>query len=176
MVEKAKFDLVKKIGKVEIRKYPELLLATVGNDDFDSGFGLLFRYISGENRTRKKISMTAPVITSENIPMTAPVISKKNYMAFVMPSDLNNDNVPIPTNSDVIIKTEPAKCLAVIQFSGRTNSKLIEKYIQKLFYELKINKLKSIGEPILMRYNSPFTPGFLRRNEIGIEISNFEGC
>ena len=127
MVEKAKYNLIKKIGKLEIRKYSELLLASVKNDEYDSGFGLLFRYISGDNRSSKKISMTAPVITSENIPMTAPVISKKNYMAFVMPSFFNYDNIPLPTNPAVSIKIEPAKCLAVIKFSGRENSKSIEK-------------------------------------------------
>jgi len=176
MVEKVKYEIIKKIGKIEIRKYPELLLATVKNNVDDSGFELLFKYISGENRTSKKINMTAPVITSENIPMTAPVISKENYMAFVIPASYDKDNIPIPKNSDVIIKTEPAKCLGVIQFSGRTNFKLIEKYKKELYDELKTNKLESVGEPILMRYNSPFMPGFLRRNEIAIEIINFEGC
>ncbi len=176
MVEKANYQVIKKIGKLEIRKYPKLLLATVKNNADDSGFDLLFKYISGENRTSKKINMTAPVITSENIPMTAPVISKENYMAFVMPSTYNKDNIPIPKNPDVLIKTEPEKCLAAIQFSGRTNFKLIEKYKKELYDELKINKLESVGEPILMRYNSPFMPGFLRRNEIAVEIKNFQGC
>jgi len=176
MVEKSKFEVIKKIGKIEIRKYPELLLATVKSNVNDSGFNLLFRYISGENRTSKKINMTAPVITSENIPMTAPVISKEKYMAFIMPSSFSSDSIPLPTNPNVTINTEPAKCLAVIQFSGRTNFKLIEKYKKELYDELKINKLESVGEPILMRYNSPFMPGFLRRNEMAIEIINFEGC
>jgi len=162
--------LLKKIEDIEIREYPELILATVKNNDDDSAFGLLFNYISGENVKEEKIKMTAPVITSEKIPMTAPVITKKNYMAFVMPSNYTKESIPTPTNSKVNIEIEKNRKIATLRFSGYTTQKNISKKIEKLLEGVKINKLKTIGEPFLMRYNSPFAPGFLRRNEVGIQI------
>ena len=114
--------------------------------------------------------MTAPVISSEKIQMTAPVISQKNYMAFVVPSAYNKDNVPKPTNPKVSIDIQPSRTVAVLRFSGYSTSKNIEKHTQKLLSQIKNNKLKTKGEPYLMRYNSPFAPGFIRRNEIAVEI------
>jgi len=170
MVEKISYDVLKKIDDLEIRKYPEILLAVVKEHDDDSAFGLLFNYISGENLSQKKIKMTAPVISSEKIEMTTPVISQKNYMAFVVPSYYNMENVPKPTNHKVSIEIQTRKTVAVLRFSGYSTSKNIEKHTQKLLTKIKTNKLKTKREPYLMRYNSPFTPGFLRRNEVAIEI------
>jgi len=170
MVEKVSYDVLKKLGDIEIRKYPEIILAVVKEHDDDTGFGLLFNYISGENITQKKIKMTAPVISSEKIQMTAPVISQNNYMAFIVPSSYNKENVPKPTNPKVIIEIQPSKTVAVLRFSGYSSYKNIERNKQKLLTEIKTHKLKTKGEPYLMRYNSPFAPGFIRRNEVAVEV------
>ena len=170
MVEKVKYGVLKNINDVEIRKYPELILAIVEGIDEDNQFGLLFNYISGDNKTKNKIKMTAPVITSEKIKMTAPVITQKNYMAFIMPSIYTKDTVPTPLNPKVKIKIEHEKIFAVIRFSGYATNNKIEKYKEKLINKLKSHNIKLVGEPVLMRYNSPFAPGFIRRNEVAIEI------
>lgn len=170
MTQQIPYEVIKKIEEIEIRKYPEVLLAVVQNNNNDSGFNLLFGYISGENKTRRKIPMTAPVITSEKITMTAPVITAKNYMAFALPSSYNNETVPTPINPSVKIELQKEKTMAVLQFSGRTNETKVKKKIQKLITMLKTHKIQMKGEPVLMRYNSPFTPGFLRRNEVAVEI------
>jgi hypothetical protein len=86
MTETIHYDMLKKIDRIEIRQYPTTIFAVVENHDEDSSFGLLFRYITGENKTKSRIAMTAPVITSEKIKMTAPVFTRKNYMAFAVPS------------------------------------------------------------------------------------------
>jgi hypothetical protein len=114
--------------------------------------------------------MTAPVITSEKIPMTTPVIIRKNYMAFALPSSYTRDTVPVPTNPAVTIDVQPEKIMAVLRFSGRTSDTKDQKYLQELITTLKTHKIQRKGEPVLMRYNSPFTPGFLRRNEVAVEI------
>jgi effector-binding domain-containing protein len=172
MVEKVSYKVLKKIENVEIRKYPKIILAVVEGYEGDSGFNLLFNYISGSNKTKKQIQMTAPVITSEKIPMTAPVFSKEDYMAFALPSSYDIDTVPIPTNSEIKIKHQPEKTIAVLRFSGRTSRKQVEKQIEKLLEILKSNNIQIIDDPILMRYNSPFAPGFMRRNEVAVEIKN----
>ena len=170
MTQEVPYETIKKIRDIEIRRYPEVLYAVVDNDRYDSGFNLLFQYISGKNTTRRRIAMTAPVITSEKIAMTAPVITKTGVMAFALPSSYTKETVPLPTNPGVAIEGQPKKEMAVLRFSGRTSEKRVEKYAQKLKTILQNEGIQCIGELILMRYNSPFTPGFLRRNEVGIEI------
>jgi hypothetical protein len=174
MTQEVPYDLVKKIEDVEIRNYPEVIFAVVEDNVDDSGFGLLFQYISGENKTRSKIAMTAPVMTSEKIAMTAPVVTGKNYMAFALPSFYTKETVPIPTNPTVRIEIHPKKTMAVLRFSGRTVEKRVQKNIQKLIATLKNHTMQTKGEPVLMRYNSPFTPGFLRRNEVAVEIDDLK--
>ncbi len=174
MTQEVPYDLVKKIEDVEIRQYPEVIFAVVEDNVDDSGFGLLFQYISGENKTRSKIAMTAPVMTSEKIAMTAPVVTGKNYMAFALPSFYTKETVPIPTNPTVRIEIHPKKTMAVLRFSGRTVENRVQKNIQKLIATLKNHTMQTKGEPVLMRYNSPFTPGFLRRNEVAVEIDDLK--
>jgi hypothetical protein len=149
-----------------------MVLAVVEGYKNDSGFNLLFNYITGYNKTQNKIPMTAPVITSEKIPMTAPVISKNEYMAFVLPSYYNKETVPTPKNEEVKIKIQKEKTYAVLRFRGRTSNKSVQRYIEKLLNILKNNNIKMKDDPILMRYNSPFAPGFIRRNEVAIEIDH----
>jgi hypothetical protein len=170
MTQQIPYEVLKKIEDIEIRQYPEVIFAVVEDNSDDSGFSLLFQYISGENKTRRKIAMTAPVITSEKITMTAPVITGKNYMAFALPSSYTREIVPIPTNPMVKIEIRSKKIMAVFRFSGRTNEIKVQKNIQKLITILKEHTIQIKSEPVLMRYNSPFTPGFLRRNEVAMEI------
>jgi hypothetical protein len=174
MVEKVKYEIITRINDIEFRKYPEIILAVVEGDNDNNEFSILFNYISGNNKTQKKIEMTAPVITHDNRPekikMTAPVITQSNYMAFVMPSAYNKDTIPIPVNPKVKIKVQPERTLAVFRFSGYSTKNKIDSNREKLLKELKAHDIKSVGEPILMRYNSPFAPGFIRRNEIAVEV------
>jgi len=170
MTQEVPYNVKKKIEDVEIRNYPEVIFAVVEDNSDDSGFGLLFQYISGENKTRSKIAMTAPVITSEKIAMTAPVVTGKNYMAFALPASYTKETVPVPTNTAVKIEVQSKKEMAVLRFSGRTTDVRVEKFIQKFKTSLQAQGIQTRGEPVLMRYNSPFTPGFLRRNEVGVEI------
>jgi hypothetical protein len=174
MTETIPYTVLKKIDTLEIRHYPEVLFAVVENDEYDSGFNLLFRYITGENKFRRRIPMTAPIVTPERIAMTAPVVTRENYMAFVIPSSYTKDTVPTPTNPLVHIEIQPERTMAVLRFSGRTPERTVKNYTQILLSTLKNQNIPIKGEPILMRYNSPFTPGFLRRNEVAIEINEMQ--
>jgi len=174
MTENLPYNVTKKIEQIEIRQYPEVIYAVVEDNIDDSGFGLLFQYISGENKTQSKIAMTAPVITSEKIKMTAPVITRKNYMAFALPSSYTKETVPRPTNPVVKIEIHSKKTMAALRFSGHTPEKRVQKYIQELITVLKTHKIQTKDEPVLMRYNSPFTPGFLRRNKVAVEIDDLK--
>jgi len=159
-----------KTGEIEFRQYPALVLATVDTAGDDAGFNLLFAYISGSNKPREKIPMTAPVITSQKIPMTAPVVSDAASMSFVMPAGSTRENVPDPLDSRVRIVTIPEREIAVIRFSGYAPPEEVDAATSRLQEGLKNEGIGTAGQPFLMRYDSPWTPGFLRRNEVGIVI------
>ena len=169
MVETPSYEVTRKLDDVEIRKYPPLFLATAkGDADL---FGLLFRYISGANRGSSKISMTAPVITPEEIAMTSPVVTDADSMSFIVPSKYTLEAIPEPTDPHITITEQPARSLAVLKFSGLARSDTVEKKKKLLLDTLHENNIETKGGVIVMRYNPPFTPWFLRRNEVAIEVN-----
>ena len=169
MVETPNYEVIRKLDEVEIRKYPALFLATAkGEADL---FGLLFNYISGANKGSSKISMTAPVITPEKIAMTSPVFTDNDSMSFIVPSKYTRETVPEPTDPHITITEQAAKTLAVQRFSGWGRSSTVEEKTQQLLDTLHKNNIETKGEVTLMRYNPPFTPWFLRRNEVAVEVN-----
>ena len=128
-----------------------------------SGFRQIFDYISGNNKDKEKISMTTPVINE---------ISKKNVSTeFVMPKKYTDAEPPKPSNPKITIKKTMKKPSASVTFSGSTNAKKIRKYENLLLNWIEKNNMKPSGNFRLARYNPPFTPPFLRRNEILIDIT-----
>ena len=159
-----------KAGDIEFREYPPLVLAVADNSNNDAGFSLLFAYISGSNRAHTTIAMTAPVITSQKIAMTAPVFSNATSMAFVMPAGKPRNEIPDPLDNRVRIETLPGREIAVLRFSGYASADDVRAAESRLADGLKTAGVTPVGQPFLMRYNPPWIPGFLRQNEVGIEI------
>ena len=87
-----------------------------------------------------------------------------------MPPRFNISNIPKPNNPRVIIEKREAAKIAVIRFRGYANSKDVDRFSDELLSMLKKNHIKTVGGTFLMRYNSPFAPGFIRRNEVGIKL------
>jgi hypothetical protein len=98
MVEQAKYEVLREINNVEIRRYPSLVTARVDGYG-DGGFNLLFNFITGNNQQKSKIAMTAPVV-SEQIAMTAPVLSESDSIGFVMPEGLTLETTPEPLGGE----------------------------------------------------------------------------
>ncbi len=169
MVETAKYDVVQKIGKVEIRHYPKMVIAHVDDPNVDA-FELLYNFITGANIQKEKVKMTTPVFSQE-IAMTAPVFSQRDSMAFVMPNKLTIKSTPQPTDNRVRISEVPPRKIAVLRFSGNWSENHFEKEAKELLEELAKVKIQTKGNVFSMLYNPPFTPGFLRRNEAAIEIA-----
>ncbi len=168
MVETLKFGLVRKLDMVEIRHYPKIVIAKVEGYG-ENAFNILFRFISGENKQRTKVKMTAPVV-SQRIEMTAPVLSNTDSLAFVMPAEYRLATTPEPLDDRVKILEMPERKLAALRFSGRWTSSLFQKKTKELLEELKKAKIKTKGDVFSMLYNAPFTPSFMRRNEVAIEV------
>jgi len=168
MVEQANYEVLKKIGKIEVRRYPRLVIARVDGYG-DGGFNLLFRFITGNNRQKSDIAMTAPVV-SEEIAMTAPVLSEKGSIAFIMPEGFTLETTPEPLDDHVKIVEVPERVVAALKFSGRWSNSTFKKKTEELLAEIENAGLKVAGQVFSMRYNGPFTPWFLRRNEVATEV------
>jgi hypothetical protein len=168
MVEQAKYEVLKRIGKTEIRRYPRLVIAKVDGYG-DGGFNLLFRFIGGNNRQKSDIAMTAPVV-SEEIAMTAPVLSETGSIAFIMPESYTIETTPEPLDDRVKIIEIPERLVAALRFSGRWSNSIFRKKSEKLLKELVEAGIKTVGQVFSMRYNAPFTPWFMRRNEVAIAV------
>lgn len=170
MTASVPYVVEKTIESIEIRRYPMILLATVHGLSHNEAFGLLFDYISGNNRTKRKIEMTVPVISSEKIRMTAPVISSKSSFSFVLPSEYAMDTIPEPLDPRVVLDEVPMRKLAVLRFRGRATARQVGSRSSELVAILGSAGVESKSNPFLMRYNPPFMPGFLRRNEVAVEV------
>jgi hypothetical protein len=121
--------------------------------------------------------MTAPVVQEpiSKLSMTSPVIQQSsgqdNVISFVMPAGMNLDSLPVPTNSKVSLREVPEQLMAVSRFSGRWNADSCEKQLADLEIQIAQHDYTSIGPPRFARFDPPWTPWFMRRNEIQIPIN-----
>ena len=181
--EEAPYTVLKADDIFELREYPPQILAEIIvdgelEDAGNKAFRPLFRYISGDNKSRDKIAMTVPVSQEhkgEKISMTAPVsqqsIQGKWAVGFMMPASYTMETLPIPDDTNIKLRQVPARRLAVVRYSGFWSE---EKYLlhrEKLEKWIKDNRYTVTGEAVWARYNPPFTLWFMRRNEILIPVA-----
>ena len=149
---------------IEIRDYDSRILATTRmTEGQNSGFRVLAGYIFGGNENEQEIAMTAPV------QRTMPG-EQEAEMAFVVPRAYSMEELPTPDDSRVEFREEPAYRAAVIRFSGWVNDKKAERYWQTLIAFLEEQGIQPLGDPTLNQYNPPWTPPFMRRNEIIVAV------
>jgi hypothetical protein len=181
-IEEPRFEVLEKDGSYELREYLPYIVAETrveaGFEDAGSvAFQRLFRYISGNNIAQQKIAMTAPVTQSrgEKISMTAPVsqVADGNayVVAFTLPSNYTLGTAPQPLDPTVRIRAVPAQLIACWRYSGRWTSSNFSEHEALLRERIKARRLSAGGDAVLARYNPPFTPWFMRRNEVLIPVA-----
>lgn len=181
--EEPKFTISLKEGDFELRDYPSLIAAEVTvtgerSAAISAGFKLLAGYIFGGNVRKQSIAMTAPVqqekSSGEKIAMTAPVtqVAKDGgwIIRFIMPSEYSLTTLPTPNDARVKLVTLPATRLAVLSFSGLAKEASIEEKTSELRAWLGKHQWQSKGELTLARYDPPWTPWFMRRNELMLAL------
>lgn len=179
--EEPGYSVVATVNGVEYRRYTPYLVAETriaGIEDRDAaanlGFRRLFRYISGENVVRM-VEQHPGGQASTKISMTAPVWQAPEpggwRVAFVVPKPYSETNVPAPTDPEVEIRSVPGKVTAVWQYSGRWTDRVVEANQAELLGRLAESGVEPKGAVVTAYYNSPFTPPFLRRNEVMVEVS-----
>ena len=173
-LEEPKYQILKSNSNYEIREYNDRLAVEVTYSNEDSGFRYLFNYISGENTTSEKVSMTVPVTQSIKIDMTAPVTQSKKdgklVMQFYLPSKFTFDTAPKPTNNKVSLVILEGGIYAVIKYSGRVTNKNFQKHYQELKDYLIKDNITFIEPAIRATFNGPFTLPIFRRNEVMMKI------
>jgi hypothetical protein len=101
--------------------------------------------------------------------MTAPVVTDEK-MAFILPEGMTADTAPTPNGQPIEFHEVPARTLATLRFSWTTPRDRVERKTEALLSALEVEGVTPIGQPFLMRYNDPWTPPFMRRNEVAIEV------
>ena len=182
-IEEASYNVVVKDEKFEVRDYSTHVLAeTIVDGDLEKAgskaFDRLFRYISGDNQSRNKVAMTAPVSQErarEKIKMTAPVsqqrVQEKWAVSFMMPATYTLETLPVPSNPAVTLRQVPARRMATVRYSGLWGEARYLEHKTALESWMRAKGLTASGAPVWARYNPPFTPWFMRRNEILIPVA-----
>jgi hypothetical protein len=163
-LEEPNYEVVAEIDDVEIRRYEPYIVAEVDVPDGNSGFRALAGYIFGDNDRGEKMEMTAPVESRES------AIPDQYTYSFVVERKYSIDTLPRPENDEIRLLERPERIVAVRRFSGRWTDKNFRRHLDELVQALEEEGIKPAGAPEQARYNSPFTPSFLRRNEVIIPV------
>jgi len=159
--ESAPYKVVRSDGKFELRDYPVLTVVEAPMADTngsDGSFMRLFRFITGANEGKQKIAMTTPVFTSGS--------ATNLTMAFVLPAKLRTASVPKPADGALTVRQLPAGRFGVLRFSGGRNVKNEAETLARLRSWLERERLPVLSGPVYGYFDPPWTPTFLRRNEV----------
>ena len=156
--ERPTYRVVERLSpQAEVRQYGEQTWISTSYISDNSAFRVLASYIFGGNKVGARVAMTAPVITSDS-------------MAFILPSGITRANAPTPDGQAIEFTTVPARKVVALRFSWLTTEARVEAKTAELRDIVRQNGIETREAPYLMRYNDPWTPPFLRRNEVAIEV------
>ncbi|MBM3839698.1 MAG: heme-binding protein [Verrucomicrobia bacterium] len=161
--ESAPYTVVRSDGKFQVRDYPALTvvetpMAAGSREGSDGSFMRLFRFITGGNEGKQKIAMTTPVFMSSSEANTT--------MAFVLPAKMKTDEVPKPSDGTVTVRELAAGRFAVLRYSGGRNAKKEAESLARLKAWMDAERLSVLSSPVYGYFDPPWTPAFLRRNEV----------
>ena len=167
MTEQQKYKVLKRLDDLEIREYEPCVLMQVSvRGDFmragNIGFGPLVRFISGGNESRQKIAMTAPVLQAQK--------EDGFITSFVMPASMSMSEMPSSPDRTLSFSEQPGGKFAAISFSGLASQPLFDSKAQSLRKQLDAKQIVTAGPAIYARYDGPWTPFFLRHNEVLIPL------
>ncbi len=175
------YTVISQHAEYEIRHYAAYIIAETPNvsDQGSSGFNELFQFISGNNTSQAKLAMTAPVLKNDTgggskLAMTAPVIKSEGdsggTIAFVMPPGYKFEELPQPKSRRIVLREISEHTVAAVTFSGYADDKTIKEKTEQLLRALQVDGVTVLSPPRTALYNPPWTPPFMRRNEILMNV------
>jgi DNA gyrase inhibitor GyrI len=176
-IEMPGYEVVEEQNGYEIRRYEPMIVAQVYiegeyGESMNRGFGKLAGYIFDKNRAEEP---SRPEVKSGKIPMTSPVFTEEtgsgHNIAFVMPGDYSMETLPKPEDPDVKLREVPSGYFAVLRFGGYATDAKVHTKTHQLKEHIEHDGLETKDSPMLAQYNPPWTPPYMRRNEILIEVA-----
>lgn len=184
--EEPEYQVLQETNDYEIREYASYLVAETRIDgDFDrsgsAAFQRLAGYIFGDNRS--VTSTDQEEAESVSMKMTVPVTRERiedeggrtTVYRFVMERAYDRETLPLPNDDRVTIEEVKGGKFAALRYRGRITEERFKEHAEILATSLKRDGHTVIGEPISAVYNGPFTPPFLRRNEVLLRIADEHG-
>ena len=168
MTEQQAYTVISDLDGAEFRHYPAYSLVQVREPgDFmpagNRAFQPLLSYISGNNAANQKISMTAPVLQQ-------PDGEADHIVSFVMPSAFAFESLPAPISSRLKVVEVHEHFAVALKFSGGWNEARFAAKGEELLAKVKSAGLEPIGSVYWARFDPPFKPAFLKRNEALIQV------
>jgi effector-binding domain-containing protein len=167
----------------EVREYGPRVVAEVevsGTREkaLSEAFNTLAGYLFGKNSPHSPVELHKSVVSSnskEKLSMTIPVTTQSVgpstiRMRFFMPPTYSIDRLPIPDDKRVKVFELPSQKIAVLRFSGSARKDNFDRHWETLKKKLDQKGLTPSGEPFEAYYNPPFTPIFLKRNEVCVPL------
>ena len=156
----------------ELRYYPQYVLVSVTtkgpfNAAANRAFYPLVSFIGGQNRSAEKIAMTAPVLHK-------PINDETHTISFVMPETMDAKHIPVPTDAQVSTQIIEAHYAAASKFRGLANEEHFKSFGDQLAADVKLAGLKMASDVYYARFDPPWKPGFLRRNEALVDIVTYQ--
>lgn len=162
--EEPVFTTLGTVDGVELRRYAPGIQARTPlehSGQTNAGFRRLAGFIFGGNDRDMEIAMTAPVEET---------LEPEPTMAFTMPGEYRMEDLPAPDDAEVELVEIPARTVAVLAFSGWATEGKVADRTRELLETLQVRGIEVVGPPSLNQYNPPWTPPFMRRNEIMIGV------
>lgn len=182
--EEPEYKVVRQLAAdIEVREYAgytvaEVVVAGSAAEAGNLAFPILAGYIFGKNIDGRKFAMTAPVTQAPapvKLEMTAPVMQNAApggfLVQFVLPKGVTLANAPKPLDARVTLRAVLPHRVAAIRYSGFWSEANYGEHLAKLQAALRAAGLAAAGEAVNARYNAPFTPWFMRRNEIWLPLA-----
>ena len=166
-IEEPAYEVLQRHETFEVRQYAPTVVAEVvvtgpAEEAGNRGFRLLADYIFGNNRGERKIAMTAPVTQAPE--------GSGHAVRFVMPRAYDLASLPEPVDPRVRLREVPGERYAVIRYSGRWTDENYDAHLARLQQGVQAAGLVTAGSPVYARYDPPWVPWFMRRNEIWLRL------
>jgi hypothetical protein len=170
MTEQQPYEVEREYPEFEVRRYPDYVLVDVDApgaffEAGNRGFRPLLRYISGSNAASQQIAMTAPVIQQ-------PRSATEHRVSFVMPAGMDAASAPTPRDASLSTRAVPAHRVAARRFGGGSNEERYAENAAALSAAVAAAGLKFSGDVYFARYDPPWKPGFLKRNEALVALAD----